>query len=225
MKRHAGVQYPNGKGKSWLLEIFLSARDFACSLEAYADDLAFVRIGEAQAQPNCRWIVEDSGRRFVEGLEFADKSRRLEIVENGFRFVPAKDRVFISYAKEDSRAAGRLYRDLQLNGAQPWMDTKNLKPGQRWQAEIEEEIANCTHFIALLSSRAVTKRGYVQSEIRRALEIWERLPDRTLFLIPTRLDDCEPSHSALNAFHRVDLFPNWKKGVAQILRSLGLSDA
>jgi len=33
MKHHADVEYPNGEKKSWLLDTFLSARDFGCSLE------------------------------------------------------------------------------------------------------------------------------------------------------------------------------------------------
>jgi DNA-binding winged helix-turn-helix (wHTH) protein len=179
--------------------------------------------------------VQITKLRKLLGSEAIENERR-----HGYRFTIALDaittnvsaqviavdeRVFISYAKEDTKYAERLYRDLKVAGANPWMDTKNLKPGQRWQAEIEEEISNCTHFIALLSSRSVSKRGYVQSEIRRALEVWERLPERTLFLIPARLDECAPSHRSLNDFHRVDLFPRWKSGMTKILRALGLHDA
>lgn len=225
MKRYSGPKYPNGKPKSWLLEIALSARDFGCSLERYAEDLGFARQGERDGAHQCFWTEEAGGRRFVDALSLQRVGQRLEITENGFRLVPISNRVFISYAKEDRTYAARLYRDLKAAGANPWMDTRNLKPGQRWQAEIEGEIENCTHFVALLSSRSVSKRGYVQSEIRRALEIWDRLPDRTIFLIPARLDECSPSHRALESFQRVDLFPRWKNGFAQILASLDLNDA
>jgi hypothetical protein len=222
MTKRSGARYPNGKSKAWLLEIALSARDFGCSLEDYAFDLALARVAEVQGTDICRWTEEASGRCFIDGLALHRSDQRLEIIETGFRFVPVANRIFISYAKEDKKHAERLYCELTAAGACPWMDTKNLKPGQRWQAEIEGEIENCTHFIALLSSRSVSKRGYVQSEIRRALEVWDRLPDRTLFLMPVRLDECSPSHRSLDAFHRVDLFPRWKAGLEQILASLDI---
>lgn len=222
MSKHSGLMYPNGKTKSWLLEIALSARDFGCSLKDYAYDLAVARAAEAQKTSVCQWTVDESGRRFVDGFTFVNADHRLEIVEDGFRFVPTTTRVFICYAREDFRHANRLYKALRAAGANPWLDSRNFVGGEQWEAVIEEEIANATHFIALLSSRSVTKRGYVQSEIRRALWVWDRLPGGVRFLIPARLDECIPSHASLDRFQRVDLFPRWQSGLQKLFAAVGL---
>lgn len=220
MDKCAGTVYPNGISKVRLFEIFLSCRDFGCSLDDYEADLVFVRMNEVNGQAHCNWTVDQNGRQFVADISLADDSKVLEILPGGFRLVPAKQRVFLSYAREDLRYADRLYKALKACGANPWMDTKNLRPGERWQVEIEQEIEGCTHFIALLSSRSVSKRGYVQSEIRRALEVLERLPQGTVFLMPVRLDDCQLSHRAFQDIHRVDLFPSWKTGLTKVLHAL-----
>ena len=42
-------------------------------------------------------------------------------------------RVFISYAREDTEAANRLYNDLKLSGLEPWLDTESLVGGENWR--------------------------------------------------------------------------------------------
>ena len=45
--------------------------------------------------------------------------------------------------------------------------------------------------IVCLSNRAVNKAGYVQKEIRYALDVADEQPEGTIFLIPLRLEECE----------------------------------
>jgi hypothetical protein len=125
-------------------------------------------------------------------------------------------RVFISYAREDFDIAKRLYEDLKHAGAQPWLDAEDLLTGQQWKSEIRKAIKNSDYFVALLSSRAVTKRGFVQSELKHALEILEDLPESEIFVIPARLDPCEASHERLEELHWVDLFPSFEEGFRRI---------
>ena len=40
--------------------------------------------------------------------------------------------VFISYAREDSEAAKRLYQELKNAGFIPWLDKESLIAGQNW---------------------------------------------------------------------------------------------
>ncbi len=93
-------------------------------------------------------------------------------------------------------------------------------PGQRWESMIEQAIRESHYFLALMSSRSSAKRGYVQKEIRRALDLLEQVPDNDIFLITARLDQCEPTHNALRRVQWVDLFPNWEVGVERIIRAL-----
>ena len=127
-------------------------------------------------------------------------------------------KVFISYAKEDTDVARRVYRDLAAAGARPWIDAEDLLPGQQWKVEIESAIATSDFFLALLSTNSLNKRGYVQKEIRQALEVLQQLPAREIFLIQARLEECQPSHSALADLQWVDLFPDYQPGLEKILR-------
>ena len=43
-------------------------------------------------------------------------------------------KVFICYAREDSKSAMRLYYDLKKSDLDPWIDKKSLKGGQNWKA-------------------------------------------------------------------------------------------
>jgi len=129
-------------------------------------------------------------------------------------------RIFISYAKEDIESAKRMLRDLNNAQYEPWLDCENLMPGQRWEVEIEEAIRKSDFFIALVSTRSSAKRGYVQKELSRALDVLEQVPQRDIFLIPARLEDCELPHSALRGVQWVDLFPSWNEGIERIFRAL-----
>ena len=84
--------------------------------------------------------------------------------------------IFISYAREDSEAARRLYEDLKKAGLTPWLDKKELLPGQNWENEIEDAISKSRYFIPLFSKTSVKKIGYVQNEFKFALEVFRRYP-------------------------------------------------
>lgn len=129
-------------------------------------------------------------------------------------------RVFISYAKEDKSLAEKLYNDLRQAGVSPWLDSVDLAPGQPWEKAIRTAISDSSYFLALLSSRSVRKRGFVQREIRYALNIAEERPENEIFIIPVRLDECEPSFEGLQRLHRADLFPFYESGLEQLLRTI-----
>jgi hypothetical protein len=130
--------------------------------------------------------------------------------------------VFISYAKEDREHATRLASDLRQLGATTWLDHQNLQPGERWSDRIDEAIRTSDYVVALLSSRSVSKRGYVQRELKRALDVINEIPVGRTFVIPARLDDCKPPSGLLD-FQWVDLFGNWDSGVKAIAISMRLS--
>jgi hypothetical protein len=132
-------------------------------------------------------------------------------------------RPFISYAREDRDVAVRLRNDLVHLGAAPWIDVVDLIPGEDWQLAISRALRQSSHFLALLSQNSVTKRGYVQKEVREALAILDQLPPDAVFLIPVRLDDAEPIHDRLRNLHRVDLFTGYDTALSQIARGLGLN--
>lgn len=131
-------------------------------------------------------------------------------------------KIFISYGREDVEKAKKCYRELKDAGFSPWLDTESLKAGQKWEAVIRKEIRESRYFLALLSHRSVSRKGFINKELAEALEVLEEYPESEVFLIPVRLDECHPSHEKLSKLHRVDMFPSWDEGMGKIRKALKL---
>jgi hypothetical protein len=102
-------------------------------------------------------------------------------------------RIFLAHASEDIVAVVELYERLRQQGYKPWLDKKDLLPGQNWRVEIPKAIEKSDVFLACLSQKSIAKNGYVQREFRMALNNCADKPPGGIYLIPLRLDDCEIS--------------------------------
>lgn len=136
----------------------------------------------------------------------------------GFRFIAqVKPRVFIAYVEEDLKAAEKLYQAMEQRGFRPWLDKKNLMPGQSWPRAIETAIHTAEFFVACFSHRSTCKRGNFHSELRYALACAEKVPLDETFFIPLRLDDCVVPRRVARRIQYVDLFPDWNVGVDKVV--------
>jgi hypothetical protein len=100
--------------------------------------------------------------------------------------------VFLCHASEDKYIVRRLYDQLENERwIDPWLDEKKILPGQDWNLEIEKALKAADNIIIFLSNSSITKEGYVQKEIRRAVDMAEEKPEGTLFIIPLMLEPCE----------------------------------
>ena len=113
--------------------------------------------------------------------------------------------IFLSYAREDEGKVEKLYQKLSDAGFKPWMDKRDIFPGEQWKSRIPQAIRRSDFFLACLSANSVSKRGFIQREIRDALDIWQEKLDSDIYLIPVRLEDCEVPES-LRDFQWVSLF-------------------
>ncbi|NJL60111.1 MAG: toll/interleukin-1 receptor domain-containing protein [Desulfobacteraceae bacterium] len=129
-------------------------------------------------------------------------------------------KVFISYAREDIETAGKLYHDLKQAGISPWMDKEDILIGENWKVAIRQAMKESSYFLALLSSNSLSKQGYVQKELKMALDILSEMPPSGIFLLPVRLDDCHPLDERLQDINWGDLFPSYEEGFQKILRVL-----
>ena len=129
-------------------------------------------------------------------------------------------RIFISYASEDREKAHRLCNDLKLAGFGPWLDRDDLLSGQNWMREIRRAIKGCDQVILLISKHSVSRPGFIQEEIRMALEELDEKPPRSIYLIQARLEDCWSDHERLNELQWVDMFPDWEQGVKKIVAAI-----
>lgn len=113
--------------------------------------------------------------------------------------------VFISHASEDKPLVRELYTRLTRDGINAWLDEEKLLPGQDWEFEIKKAIENADAIIVCLSSNSLAKEGYVQKELKLALDVASEKPEGTIHIIPARLDESSVPAS-LRKYHWANLF-------------------
>lgn len=132
-------------------------------------------------------------------------------------------RVFLCHASADKPAIRMLYKRLVMEGIDAWLDEAKLMPGQYWRDEISAAVQKADAVIVCLSKNSITKEGFIQKEIRFALDFAEEKPEGTIYLIPARLEECEVPHR-LQYWQWVDLFFDGKyfneSGYQNLMRSL-----
>jgi formylglycine-generating enzyme required for sulfatase activity len=125
--------------------------------------------------------------------------------------------IFISYAREDQRRVEELYQKLLAAGYQPWLDREHILPGQKWEPVINQALKRSDFALVCLSATSINNRGFLQKEIKKALEHADEKLEDDVWLIPARLDDCDVPE-ALSRIQWVDLFED--EGFDQLLRAL-----
>jgi len=99
--------------------------------------------------------------------------------------------IFLAHASEDKKRVRKLYKRLKENGLEPWLDEENLMPGVKWDDKIKEAIKNSRFFMACLSKNSVSKNGYIQKELRLALNELEQKASDVIYFIPALIDDVD----------------------------------
>nr|CAA6813263.1 MAG: Unknown protein [uncultured Thiotrichaceae bacterium] len=93
--------------------------------------------------------------------------------------------VFISHASADDDFVSELRVKLELSGVKLWVDSRNLRGGNKLEAEIEQGIVGASHVIAVLSPRTINS-PWVRKEIQFAIT-------NNHEVIPLMLPGIEPS--------------------------------
>ena len=99
---------------------------------------------------------------------------------------------------------------------QPWLDEEQLYPGQDWNLEIERAVEGADAILVCLSKNSITKEGYVQRELRIVLDFADYKPEGALFIIPIRLEECEPPRR-LRIWQYADYFEGQRERAFQKL--------
>jgi hypothetical protein len=103
------------------------------------------------------------------------------------------------------------------DGIDAWLDKEKLIPGQNWQTEIPKAVRSSDIVIVCLSAKSVNKEGFVQKEIRVALDAADEKPEGTIFIIPVRLENCNVPER-ISQFQWVDLFAD--NGYSWLIKAL-----
>lgn len=100
-------------------------------------------------------------------------------------------KAFLCHSRDDAPKIRELYKLLSKDGVNPWLDVERLLPGDNWPEEIYRAVQHSDVVIICFSKGTATKEGFVQREIKWALEVAEEKPDGTIFLIPLKLEECD----------------------------------
>ncbi|HSS22010.1 MAG TPA: TIR domain-containing protein [Pyrinomonadaceae bacterium] len=126
-------------------------------------------------------------------------------------------KVFLCHSKADKPQVRELHDRLRAESFDPWLDEEKLLPGQEWEAEISKAVRSTDVVIVCLSKASTSKAGFVQKEISYALDVAEKQPEGTIFLIPLKLEDC-PVPDRLSKWQWVDFFEI--SGFTRLINSL-----
>jgi hypothetical protein len=99
-------------------------------------------------------------------------------------------RVFLCHSSGDKPAVRALYKQLKKDGFEPWLDEEVLLPGDDWAYEIAKAVREAEVVLVCLSRSAITKGGFVQKEIKFALDKADEKPEGSLYIIPVLLEEC-----------------------------------
>jgi hypothetical protein len=130
---------------------------------------------------------------------------------------PERSLTFLCHSSGDKASIHDLYRRLQSSGVTCWLDEEDLVAGQDFDLEIRRAIAGSRFIVVGLSQSSTNKVGYLQKELRFALDRADEQPEGSIYLLPVRLEPCEIP-DRLSHLHAVDLFE--PAGFNRLLRAL-----
>lgn len=122
--------------------------------------------------------------------------------------------VFLLHAKEDRSVAKSIGEKLWHDGFLTWFDENDLLPGDKWEDLIETAIEESDFILVFLSERSIVKTGYVQHEMRYALEQQKLRPSGQRYIIPVLTEPCVPPKE----FRDIHWLELWKEDAYDKLR-------
>lgn len=133
--------------------------------------------------------------------------------------------IFFSYASPDLDRVIPFYDYLHSEGYKPWIDIKQLLPGQNWEFEIERAIDLASLIIIFVSNKSINRTGYVQKELRVALDKLQQRPLDQIYVIPIILDKNVSIPKQLRDIHYLyadlpDCFQKLKNAIDHQLKQL-----
>jgi hypothetical protein len=131
-------------------------------------------------------------------------------------------KLFLCHCSGDKPQVRLLYARLRQDGFEPWLDEEDILPGQDWQAEIMKAVRGSDVILVCLSARAINKAGFVQKEIKYALDAADEQPEGEIFIVPVQIESCDVPER-LRRWQWVELFD--QSGYGKLLRALNARSA
>jgi hypothetical protein len=123
--------------------------------------------------------------------------------------------IFVSYSRRDKTQCDEIVRTLEGKGFKVWQDTKNIRGGDKWRADVERGIRDADIFVVLLSpSRSVNAQKelefadkYKKKIIGVRLKPQKKLP--------------EGYEIILSGSHQIDMADGFAMGLERLFEALG----
>ena len=102
-------------------------------------------------------------------------------------------KLFLSYAREDFEAVSALYDRLEALGLRPWMDKRDILPGERWRRRSCRRRVKQVRTFSWPACRrkSVEKRGISSGRSSTRWTRGRRSWHDDIYLIPVRLAECQ----------------------------------
>jgi TolB-like protein/tetratricopeptide (TPR) repeat protein len=101
----------------------------------------------------------------------------------------ANKAVFLSYAKQDAAAAGKICEALRAAGIEVWFDQSALRGGDAWDAAIRKQIKTCALLLPIISGNTQNRaEGYFRLEWKLAVDRSHLMSQDRAFLVPVVID-------------------------------------
>jgi uncharacterized protein YjbI with pentapeptide repeats len=147
---------------------------------------------------------EELPERFLRGCGVSQSF--IEIVRSYLGIVKCKPHLscFISYTANDEDFARKLHQRMEQANLKVWFAPEDIKGGDKVFQQVSNAIEECDKLLIVISDESL-KSGWVETELRKAVEAEKRSGLRKLF--PVRLLDTESlrTWSCFDADSRKDL--------------------
>ena len=120
---------------------------------------------------------------------------------------------FVSYARKDSIFVHRLVKQLELLGANLFIDQRGIEAGERWERAIDEALRASAGVIVAISPMSVTS-DYVSRE-------WSFALDNDIKVIPILIEEAVVP-ARLKRFEHVDFTTHYSDAMSKIIKVLEL---
>lgn len=122
--------------------------------------------------------------------------------------------LFLSHSSKDSNDARRLAIDLRKLGVSVWIDSFEMKAGNRIVSELEAALNACTHFAVWLTQNAIDSE-WVQREVDAAHHLFRKQDSR--YMIPLLAEDGVTLPVFLLDVSAADFRQDYRRGLNQLL--------
>lgn len=129
--------------------------------------------------------------------------------------VRVTERAFISFASADQKSALAVCEGLERKGVRCWVSTRDVSPGENYQAAIVQALQSARVLVLVFSART-----NLSSEVSKELSLASafKLP-----VMPLRIENATPQgalHYELATRQWIDAFENWQNAIGELVRSI-----